>query len=400
MTPGGGGPAAADAPRAPIRLADVAALERELGDGPRQAVEAVVRSGRFILGDEVAAFEVELAARWAVGEVVTCASGTDALALCLAACGVDRGDVVVTSPLAFVSSAEAIVRLGATPRFVDVEPGRLTLCPEATASYLATCRPVARSGRLVDPASGGRVAAILPVHLYGRLADLQSLGRLARDHDLCIVEDAAQAIGAIPPGQRVGALGAAAVSFFPTKNLGAWGDGGAVVTDDPMLARRARLLRVHGRAPDGSYRERGTNSRLDALQAAVLRLKLPRLPGWNARRRAHAQRYAELLAPLSAIALPQFAAGDVVHLYTIRVAPELRGPLAASLAAAGIETRVYYERLLPDEAAFRGADASARDCPVARRAADEVLSIPVHAQLAPGDVARVVGAIERFFAAR
>jgi dTDP-4-amino-4,6-dideoxygalactose transaminase len=377
-----------------IALADLRATDDARGDALRAAVDRVARSGRFVLGGELGSFERALALHEQAAHAVGVASGSDALYLALRASGVEPGDVVVTTPLSFIATAEAIVRAAARPRFVDVLDERLCLDPEAVAAYLEGCR---RDGEgLRDPDSQGVVRAIVPVHLYGRLADVEALARLARRHRLALVQDAAQAIGARPAGGSLAQTGPVCLSFFPAKNLGAWGDGGAVLTDDAAIADSVRRLRVHGRSEPQRYLELGINSRLDEIQAAVLHEKLRWLDEDEASRRRHAARYQELLGGMeSGLRLPPpLAEGEVAHLHTVRVLHGRRDALAAHLSARGIETGVYYPRLLCDQPALAPHFDVA--VPRARRAAAEVLSLPIHAGLDEGALERVTGAIDAF----
>jgi dTDP-4-amino-4,6-dideoxygalactose transaminase len=351
-----------------VQLADLAALDRELGAELRAAVDRVAASGRFVLGPEVAAFEQELAHRWGLRHAVGVASGTDALWLALVASGVVPGDVVVTTPLAFVASVEAIARAGAVPRFVDVDDATLCLDPKRLREYLEGCRIDDRGCFDGDAC----VSAIVPVHLYGRACSAE-VSRLARAAGIALVHDAAQAVCARDEDGPVGAGGAACVSFHPSKNLGAWGDGGAVLTDDGALAERVRSLRVHGRRDD-RYAGVGANSRLDELQAAVLRCKLGVLDEHERRRRDNARRYHELLRGVTLP--PAFRDGDRCHLYTVRV--EERDAVRARLAERGIATGVYYPRLLSDEPVVRARCGEPPALPIARAATRTVLSLPVH----------------------
>jgi len=355
----------------PVRLCDLEALDRELGPALRDAIDEVARGGRFVLGDTVAGFERALAAHHGVAHAVGVGSGSDALVLALGAVGVGPGDVVVTSPLSFIATAEAVVRVGARLCFADVDDSG-GLDAEAVT-------------RAIELADDG-VAAVLPVHLYGRACEGIDAG------DRPVVHDAAQAIGARVDGAALGARGPACLSFFPSKNLGGWGDGGAVLTDDPDLAARVRRGRVHGREA-GAFATLGLNSRLDAIQAAVLEVKLRHLGDHDARRRGTVARYREGLAGLEGIALPApLRAQDTPHLFTIRVASD-RDRLGRHLADAGIESRVYYPRLLGDEPAIAPHVVGERPLPVARRLSRQVLSLPLHPYLTDADVDRVIAAV-------
>ena len=354
-----------------------AALRQEL----LAAVGRVLDGAQFILGREGAALEAALAARVGVRHGIGVASGTDALRLALAAVGVGPGDEVLTPAFSFVASASTAAMLGARPVFVDIDPATYTL--DAAAAERAVTK---------------RTRAIVAVHLYGHPAALDRLSALARSVGAALIEDAAQAIGADYAGRPVGAWGdAACLSFYPTKNLGACGDGGMVLTDRDDVAERVRRLRHHGDA--GRYRhvELGYCSRLDEVQAAVLRVKLERLEAWTEARRRIAARYAERLAGLDLI-LPveRPPARHVYHLYTVRH-PQ-RDALAKALADLGVGTAVHYPRPVPGQPLF--GDEDERRFPEAWRASREVLSLPCFAELTDAEVEAVAGAVRRACEAR
>ena len=374
-----------------VELVDLAAGVREHRALLLAAVERVAASGRFVLGDEVLAFEQALAEVCRARFAVSVASGTDALVLALVASGVATGDAVVTTPLSFVATAEAILRVGAVPLFVDVDPESACLCPRELERFFATCDMGPSGPTKVH--RGRRVSAVVPVHLYGRIADLVALEEIAVASGACLVADAAQAVAGVLGARSLTSFGAAALSFLPTKNLGAWGDGGAVLTDDEGVAQRIRSLRTHG-LDAGVAEELGYNSRLDALQAAVLAAKLPTLRHVEERRRAHAAYYrAEL--PAWVRRPPALAIGDVCHLFTVR--GSRRDELAAHLDACGIATGVYYRQLLFEHPAIHSRlDGAPSSCPVAAAFAREALSLPIHEHLAPTDLERVVAAVRAF----
>lgn len=329
------------------------------------AIARVLDSGVFVGGPEVTAFERELAAATGAGHAIGTSSGTDALHAIFMALGIGPGDEVVTSPLTFFATAGSAARLGARVVFADVDDATLCLDPRAAVAA-------------VTP----RTKAIVPVHLFGRLAELPATA-------VPIIEDAAQAIGAGP----VRGL-AAALSCFPTKNLGAAGDAGAIVTDDAALADRLALLRNHGARPKYHHVAVGGNFRLDALQAAILRAKLPHLAAWTAARRAHAARYRELFAAAGVppeLRLPADHPAHVYHQFVIR-APR-RDALRAHLTAAGIGTEVYYPEALHQQPVF----APSPPCPVAERACTEVLALPIQPALTGAAQAAVVDAIAEFY---
>ena len=371
----------------PIPMLDLVAELDEFGDEIAEALRAVLDSGRYVLGPEVEAFEREaaefLGARFAVG----LNSGTDALAIGLRALGVGPGDEVVTTGFSFFATAEAIAAAGAVPVFADIEPDGFNLDPGALEARV-----------------GPRTRAILPVHLFGYPAAMDEIGAVAERHGLPVLEDAAQAFGARLGARRAGTLGhAAAFSFYPSKNLGALGDAGLLVTGDPDVAARARSLRDHGAGPRRYENETlGYNSRLDELQAAALRVKLRRLEEFNARRRRAAQAYAERLAALpggragepSGIALPAERAGahHVFHQYTVRLPAARRDAVRAALARAGIASEVYYPRTLAQLAPFARQEC---ELPRAESAAREVLSLPIGPTLADPQIARICETLSR-----
>jgi dTDP-4-amino-4,6-dideoxygalactose transaminase len=349
-----------------------AALKSEL----MRALEAVLDSSRFILGEEVRALETELAARCGATHGIGVGSGTDALRLALAALDVGPGHEVITPAFSFVASTTTITMTGATPVFVDIEPDTFALDPA-----------------LVERAITPRTRAIVAVHLYGHPAPLGRLAALAQAHGLALVEDAAQAIGATWDGRPIGGWGdVACLSFYPTKNLGACGDGGMVLTRRDDIAERLRRLRHHGDA--GRYRhvELGWCSRLDELQAAVLRVKLRRLDAWTEARRRIAARYGAALAGLPLRPPSERpAARHVYHLYTVRH-PE-RDALAKRLADLGVGTSVHYPLPVPGQPLFGGGGE--RQWPEAWRAAREVLSLPCFAEMTEAEIAGVGAAVAR-----
>ena len=349
------------------------ALRAELMD----AAARVLDSCRFILGPEGQGLERELADLCGARHGVGTGSGTDALLLALKAVGVAPGDEVITSAFSFVASATTIVMAGATPVYVDIEPDTFNLDP-------------ARVERAITP----RTRAIVPVYLYGQVAAMDALGDLARARGLVIVADAAQAVGASYAGRPVAAWAdATTLSFYPTKNLGACGDGGMVLTTRDDVADRVRLLRDHGAPRRYTHIELGGCSRLDELQAALLRVKLKRLAGWNERRRAIARHYGSALAGLP-LALPveRPPARHIYHQYTVRSAK--REALAAALAARGVGTSIHYPSTIPAQPVFSRPNAD-REFPVATQAAAEVLCLPCFPELTDLEVAEVVEAVKR-----
>lgn len=357
-----------DAPK--VRLFDVT-VPPELQAEIEARVLETLRTGQFILGARVAAFERAFAAYTGAAHGVGVASGTDALVLALRALEIGPGDEVIVPALSFYASAEAVLLVGAEPVLVDVDPHTLTLCPKAAAAALSP-----------------RTRALMPVHLYGVPADMPALAALAAQHGLKVIEDAAQAAGATLEGEPVGTWGdACCYSFYPTKNLGGAGDGGLVTTPHEAVATRIRLLRVHGTTRPYFHEAVGYTSRLDALQAVVLSAKLPYLEGWNTRRRELAGRYDAALEKLP-VQLPRHGAG-IYHLYVVRV-PE-RDRVMAALNGRGVEARAYYPHALPDLPPLAGKAHGS--CFEARRAAAELLALPLHPNMQDAEVDRVVEAL-------
>jgi dTDP-4-amino-4,6-dideoxygalactose transaminase len=341
------------------------------------AAARVLDSCRFILGPEGQALERELAALCGARHGVGTGSGTDALLLALKAVGVKPGDEVITSAFSFVASATTIVMAGATPVFVDIDPATFNLDP-------------ARVEKAITP----RTRAIMPVHLYGQVAAMDALCAIASARDLAVVADAAQAVGAAYGGRPVAAWGDAAIlSFYPTKNLGGCGDGGMVLTTRDDVAERVRLLRDHGTTRKYTHVELGACSRLDELQAALLRVKLKRLPEWNERRRAIARSYTAALAGLPlGLPIERPPAHHIYHQYTVRSAK--REALAEALAGLGVGTAIHYPRTIPAQPLFSQPTAD-RDFPAATQAAADVLGLPCFPELTDGEVDQVVVAVKR-----
>jgi dTDP-4-amino-4,6-dideoxygalactose transaminase len=362
-----------------VPIVDLAAESLEVGPAVEAAVLRVLRSQQFILGPETAAFEAELATEVGVEFAVGVSSGTDALALALRAAGVGPGDEVVTSAFTYFATVEAILLAGARPVFADIEPGSFAIDPAG-----------------VEAALGPRSRAIVPVHLFGRCADMPRLEKLAESRGVAIVEDAAQAIGALRAGRRAGAWGqAGCFSFYPSKNLGGVGDGGCVTTDDPQLAERVRLYRSHGCAQDGAHQVLGTTARLDALQAAALRAKLPYLEDWTRARTRNARIYAEAFAGCPGIEIPGAGADEapVWNQYTIRCrrAPAVR----AALDAEGIEWRHYYPVPAACQPALGAERAAPGSFPESERACAEALSIPVRPSCSPATIEQIADVVRR-----
>lgn len=367
-----------------IPLGDLRREYDRLRSEIEEAVERVLRRGWFILGEEVEAFEAEWAAYCRTGHAVGVGNGTDAVHLALRAAGIGRGDEVVVPALTATFTALAVSMAGATPVFADVDPQRHTLAPAA-----------------LEAAITPRTAAVIPVHLYGCPAEMEPLVGIARKHSLLVLEDAAQAHGARYRGARAGGLGdVAAFSFYPSKNLGAYGDAGAVVTNDADLAEKVRMLRHGGQRGTYEHELLGTNSRLDEIQAAILRVKLPHLDAWNERRRALASRYQAGLSDIPGLALPATPeeVEPVYHLYVIRT--PMRDALRDYLAGAGVHTGIHYPRGVHLQGAFAHLGYEWGSCPQAEAAAAEVLSLPIFPQLSAREVEKVIRLVRFFFAMR
>jgi dTDP-4-amino-4,6-dideoxygalactose transaminase len=366
-----------------VPLLDLDAQYRPIRDALIRAMVRVADSQRFILGPETEALERELAATLDVADAIGVSSGTDALLVAMMALGIGAGDEVVTSTYSFFATAGCITRLGARPVLVDIDPITYNLDPSAVA-------------RALTP----RTRAILPVHLYGHCADMDSLLALAADAGVPVIEDACQSIGATWQGRQAGSMGAmGCFSFFPSKNLGAFGDAGLVTTQDRALGAQIRLLRGHG-AQRRYYHDRvGGNFRLDELQSAVLRVKAPHLPAWTAGRRRNAGRYREMFAAhgLSQVVLPveQPGAFHIYNQFIVRL-PE-RDAVKAHLHASGIGCEVYYPVPFHLQECFKDLGYAAGAFPQSERAAAESLALPIYGELTEGQQRRVVSAIAGFY---
>lgn len=366
----------ASRPAAPIPFVDLAAQHRPLGAAFARKLAQALRSSGFILGEELEAFEREMAAYLGVRHAVGVANGTDALRLACLAAGLGPGDEVIVPAHTYVATALGVSHAGAVPRFVDVDPRTFTLDPAAA-----------------ERAVGPRTRALIPVHLFGQPADMDPLRDLARRRGLKIIEDAAQAHGAEYRGRKAGSLGdLACFSFYPSKNLGALGDGGLVATDDDALAAKLRRLRHMGQERKYEHLDLGWNSRLDALQAAFLRVKLPGLDAANRRRAALAERYRAALAgtPSTPPAVHE-GSTHVYHLYTI-LHPQ-RDAVARRLHDAGIACGVYYPALVPFQPCYRFLGHRPGDFPVAEDLVRRSLSLPMYPELGASQVARVAAEI-------
>jgi len=362
-----------------IPVFDLRDQYKAIKDEINEAVARVLESGWFILGQEVEAFEEDFAAYCGLSHGVGVGSGTEALHLALLACGVGPGDEVITVPHTAVATVAAIELTGARPVFVDIDPANYTINPAQLESRITA-----------------RTRAVVPVHLYGQAADLDPILEIAQRHGLTVVEDCAQAHGAEYKGQRVGAFGGVACfSFYPTKNLGAYGDGGMVVTDDGALAQKVRLLRQYGWEKRYVSSVRGLNSRLDELQAAILRVKLGHLDEWNQARRARARLYNELLAG-SGVATPtEMDYGrHVYHLYVVRC-PH-RDELKSYLAEHGVGTGIHYPVPIHLQEAYHDLGYRRGDFPVTEACADEILSLPMYPELREDEVGEIVKLVKEY----
>jgi dTDP-4-amino-4,6-dideoxygalactose transaminase len=368
-----------------VPLLDLHAQYSALRDELRAAVERVMESQQFILGSEVKALESEVARYSQTKHAIGCASGSDALLLALMALDIGEGDEVITTPYSFFATVSSITRLGARPVFVDIDPRTYNM----------------DASRLED-AITSRTRAIMPVHLYGQCADVSALLEISERRGLAIVEDAAQAIGAEDRGRRAGSMSAiGCFSFYPTKNLGGAGDGGMMTTNDDQLAERLRGLRVHGETSKYHHAHVGINSRLDAIQAAVLRVKLPHLDRWSDARRENAARYAQLFTDAGLteeLGLPVIRdhARHIFNQYVIR-AGERRDALIAHLKQNGVGAEIYYPLPLHLQECFRFLGHTAGEFPVSEQAARQTLAIPIYPELRPEQQEYVVETINSFY---
>lgn len=363
----------------PVPLCDIQAQYRALKDEIDAAVLRVLASGQAILGPEVAAFEQEAAAYCGAQYGIGCGSGTDALVLALRAIGVGPGDEVIVPPFTFFASASAVARIGAKPVFVDVDPLTFNIDPNQIEAKITP-----------------RTRAIMPVHLFGQCCDMDAITEIASDHRLYVVEDAAQSFGSEYKGKRCGTLGAVAcMSFYPTKNLGALGDAGLVTTNDPDIDKKLRALRVHGSEVKYYHKYVGYNMRLDALHAAMLRVKLPHVDGWLAGREAAAKRYDALLegANLHGFMRRPVAMPDRRHTfnqYVVRVPAHHRDPLVKHLKDSSVGVEVYYPLSLHQQECFKYLGYRTGDFPTSEQATGEVLALPIFPEITEAQQQRVV----------
>jgi dTDP-4-amino-4,6-dideoxygalactose transaminase len=361
-----------------IPMLDLKAQYATIREEIAAAIQQVLDSQHFILGPQVKAFEEEMAAYCGARFAVGVASGTDALILALYACGVGPGDEVIVPTFSYIATGDSASLLGAVPVFVDIDSATFNINPAQIEARIT-----------------GKTKAIVPVHLYGQPADLDPILEMGRRRSIRVIEDSAQAIGATYHGRTTGSMGdIGCISFFPSKNLGGYGDGGMVVTNSEELAARLRTLRAHGtKRHKYMSDEQGWNSRLDELQAAILRVKLRHLDGWKRGRQSVAARYNELLAGVAGVVTPQVAAGceHVYHQYTVRV-PN-RDAVQQRLADAGVPSTVYYPVPMHLQKMYAHLGGKPGMLPVAERAAEEVLSLPVYPELTAAQIHRVAEAL-------
>ena len=383
-----------------VPLLDLKAQFAQIRAEVMPVIEQVCASQRFILGEHVLGLEAELARYCASPFGIGVSSGTDALLLALMALGIGAGDEVITSPFTFFATAGTIARLGARPVFCDIDPVSFNLSPAAVRNFVEQqCRM--QDGRLINGATGGRVKALMPVHLYGQAADMDPLMAIAGQYGLKVIEDAAQAIGTEYNGVRVGSIGdIGCFSFFPSKNLGAFGDAGLCTANDAELAESMRVLRVHGGKPKYFHAVIGGNFRIDELQAAVLRVKLKYLDGWTEARRRNAAFYdaAFAAAGLAGKVSTPRAANNGRHIfnqYVIRV--QNRDALKDFLTAHGIGTEIYYPVPLHLQKCFAYLNHAAGAYPESERAAEETLALPIYPELEEAQLKAVVASVAGFY---
>jgi dTDP-4-amino-4,6-dideoxygalactose transaminase len=356
-----------------VPLLDLRALHQPIRDEILAQMTRVVDSQAFIMGEDVKALEKSIAEYCRVPYAIGCASGSDALLLALLAAGVKAGDHVATTPFTFFATAGAVVRAGATPVFVDIQPDTFNIDPEGLKAVLRT---------------NGKVKAIIPVHLFGGCADMDPISALAREHNCTVIEDAAQSIGAEYKGQRALFGDVSCISFFPSKNLGAFGDGGMVLAKEESIAKKLAALRAHGAVRKYFHDYVGVNSRLDTLQAAILRVKLKYLDAETAGRQKNADLYRSLLAPAGLpITLPRPAEYQTRHVYNQFVirAPR-RDELKTYLQENGIGSEIYYPLSLHQQVCFKDLGHREGDFPESEKAAREVLALPIHSALSSEDI--------------
>ncbi|MDD5680575.1 MAG: DegT/DnrJ/EryC1/StrS family aminotransferase [Candidatus Omnitrophica bacterium] len=362
-----------------IPIMNLGAQYEQLKESIDAAMQKIARNSSFILGKETELFEQEIADYCGVKYGVGLNSGTDALILTLAALGIKEGDEVITTPLTFVATAEAVSRVGARPVFVDIDPETYNIDPAK-----------------IEKAINKNTRAIIPVHLFGNPCDMDPILKIAGKHGLKVIEDAAQSIGAVYKGRKAGSFGdAGCLSFFPSKNLGAFGDAGMAVTNDRYLADKIKLLRVHGTTSKYCYSVIGFNSRLDNLQAAILSIKLKKIDEWNEGRRKVAARYNEALKNVVLTPKEQPGGRHVYHLYVISVDKNRRDGLADFLNKNGVEARTYYSIPLHLQECYKGLGYKRGDFPLAEKAGQETLALPMFSHLKADEIDYVTDTLKR-----
>ncbi|MBN1434914.1 DegT/DnrJ/EryC1/StrS family aminotransferase [Candidatus Fermentibacterales bacterium] len=382
----------------PVPLLDISRQHEPVREELIEAFREALASSRFIKGPVLESFEKDFAAYCGTRRAVGCASGTDALGLALQATGVERGDEVITSPFTFFATAGAIARIGAKPVFVDIDEATFNISPRAMEEWLEDSADMEGAGAF-NKVSGRRITAMVPVHLFGQMCNMDELKKLSRGWQIPVVEDACQAVGATWKGEKAGSVGrAGCFSFFPSKNLGALGDGGAVTTNDEELADRVASLREHG-GQGYVHRDVGTNSRLDAIQAAFLRIKLAHLEGWHEGRRRNAEYYYKALSAVPEVRTPMIEpeAESVYNQFTISV--PRRDELLEHLRSKQIGCAVYYPIPLHMQQCFRHLGYTEESFPASLKASGEVVSIPVFGELTEAELDEVVSAIAGFYGA-
>jgi dTDP-4-amino-4,6-dideoxygalactose transaminase len=387
-----------------IPFVDLVTPHQELQEELVNVFKAALATAGFVGGPMVEGFEREFAPHCDAKYCVGVSSGTDALRFALVASGVNPGDIVLTVPLTFIATTEAISQAGARPDFVDIDARTYTMDPEKLRQYLqAQCVFDPATGRLVHRTLGKPVTAVIPVHLYGQMADMDPILEVAERYNLAVIEDACQAHGAQyfskkeNRWRKAGSMGrAAAFSFYPGKNLGACGEGGAVTTDDEAIARKVKVFRDHGQSKKYYHDVEGYNGRLDSIQAGILRVKLKHLPRWNESRREHARKYNELFATAETNIITPFespCSKSIYHLYVLQV--ENREAVQANLAKENIDTGIHYPIPLHLQKAYRSLGYENGDFPVCEKVAERILSLPMFPGLSEADQARVVDAVVR-----
>ncbi|HEX3398067.1 MAG TPA: DegT/DnrJ/EryC1/StrS family aminotransferase [Steroidobacteraceae bacterium] len=383
-----------------VPLLDLKAQYAQIRAEVLPVIEEVCASQRFILGEQVLKLEAEVARYTAASAGIGVSSGTDALLLALMALGVGAGDEIITSPFTFFATAGTIARLGARPVFCDIDPVTFNLSPAAVAEFVERhCGVV--GGQLINRGTGGRIKGLMPVHLYGQSADMDPLMAMAKEHGLKVIEDAAQAIGTEYKGVRVGSIGdVGCFSFFPSKNLGAFGDAGLCTTNDADLAERMRVLRVHGGKPKYFHSLIGGNFRIDELQAAVLSVKLKYLDGWTAARQRNAAYYDAAFAAAGfapSVVTPRAAVNGrhIFNQYIVRV--QNRDALKDHLTERRIGTEIYYPVPLHLQQCFAYLKHARGDFPESERAAAETLALPIYPELTQAQLDHVIGSVAEFY---